>query len=85
MTAVYCAASLSCWEIMKNHRESAKRLFKTFIISGTRSVHMYHRRCWIIYIRTRERLGKVVPVLPLTEHHAMKAQWGSGGTAPPIL
>jgi hypothetical protein len=25
------------------------------------------------------------PVLPLTEHHAMKAYWGSGGTAPPIL
>jgi hypothetical protein len=29
--------------------------------------------------------GKVVPVLPLTEHHAMKAYWGSGGTALPIL
>jgi hypothetical protein len=29
--------------------------------------------------------GKVVPVLPLTEHHAMKAYWGSGGTVPPIL
>jgi hypothetical protein len=28
---------------------------------------------------------KVVPVLPLPEHHAMKAYWGSGGTAPPIL
>jgi hypothetical protein len=28
---------------------------------------------------------KVVPVLPPTEHHAMKAYWGSGGTAPPIL
>jgi hypothetical protein len=24
-------------------------------------------------------------VLPLTEHHALKAYWGSGGTAPPIL
>jgi hypothetical protein len=24
-------------------------------------------------------------VLPLTEHHAMKAYWGIGGTAPPIL
>jgi hypothetical protein len=30
-------------------------------------------------------LSKVVPVLPLTEHHAMKAYWGSVGTAPPIL
>jgi hypothetical protein len=29
--------------------------------------------------------GKVVPVLPLTEHHTMKAYWGSGGTAPPSL
>jgi hypothetical protein len=28
---------------------------------------------------------KVVPVLLLTEHHAMKAFWGSGGTAPLIL
>jgi hypothetical protein len=27
----------------------------------------------------------VVPGLPLTEHHAMKAYWGSGSTAPPIL
>jgi len=29
--------------------------------------------------------GKVFPVLTLTEHHAMKAYWGSGGTVPPIL
>jgi hypothetical protein len=29
--------------------------------------------------------GKVVPVLFLAEHHAMKAYWGSGGTAPLIL
>jgi hypothetical protein len=28
--------------------------------------------------------GKV-PALFLTEHHAMKAYWGSGGIAPPIL
>jgi hypothetical protein len=28
--------------------------------------------------------GKVVPVF-LTEHHAMKAYWGSGGIAPLIL
>jgi hypothetical protein len=29
--------------------------------------------------------GKVVPVLFLTEHNAMKAYWGSGGIAPLIL
>jgi hypothetical protein len=29
--------------------------------------------------------GKVDPVLFLTEHHAMKAYWGSGGTVPLIL
>jgi hypothetical protein len=29
--------------------------------------------------------GKVVPVLFLTEHHAMKTYWGSGGIAPRIL
>jgi hypothetical protein len=28
---------------------------------------------------------KVVPVLFLTEHHAIKAYWGSGGIAPHIL
>jgi hypothetical protein len=29
--------------------------------------------------------GKVLPVLFLTEHHAMKAFWGSGGTVPRII
>jgi hypothetical protein len=29
--------------------------------------------------------GKVVAVLLLPEHHAMKAYWGSGGIAPLIL
>jgi hypothetical protein len=29
--------------------------------------------------------GKVVPVLFLTKHRAMKAYWGSGGIAPLIL
>jgi hypothetical protein len=29
--------------------------------------------------------GKVVPVLFLTKHHAMKAYWGSGCIAPLIL
>jgi hypothetical protein len=28
---------------------------------------------------------KVVPVVFLIEHHAMKAYWGSGGMAPRIL
>jgi hypothetical protein len=28
---------------------------------------------------------KVVPVLFLTEHHTMKAYWGSGGIAPCII
>jgi hypothetical protein len=29
--------------------------------------------------------GKIVPVLFLTEHHAMQAYWGNGGIAPRIL
>jgi hypothetical protein len=33
-----------------------------------------------IYIK-----GKVVPVLLLTEHHAMKAYWGSRSIAPIIF
>jgi hypothetical protein len=39
-----------------------------------------------IYIPRHPALScKVVPVLPLTEHHAMKAYWGSGDVAPTIL
>jgi hypothetical protein len=29
--------------------------------------------------------GKFLSVLFLTEHHAMKANWGNGGLAPRIL
>jgi len=29
--------------------------------------------------------GRVVPVLFLTKHHALKAYWGSGSIAPLIL
>jgi hypothetical protein len=29
--------------------------------------------------------GKVIPMLFLTEHHAMKVYWGNGGIAPFIL
>jgi hypothetical protein len=32
-----------------------------------------------------EVIGKVVPVFFLTEHHAIKTYWGSGGIAPHIL
>jgi hypothetical protein len=33
----------------------------------------------------RKVKGKIVPVLFLTEHHAMRAYWGSGGIATLIL
>jgi hypothetical protein len=39
----------------------------------------------ILGVYEKKVKDKVVPVLPLTEHHAMKAYWGSGSTAPPIL
>jgi len=39
-------------------------------------------KCWIDYIPSP---FKLTDVLSLTEHHAMKAYWGSGDTAPPIL
>jgi hypothetical protein len=35
-------------------------------------------------LQDKVRKGKVFPVL-LTEHHVMKAYWGSGGIAPHIL
>jgi hypothetical protein len=34
---------------------------------------------------TEKGKGKVVPLLFLTDHHAMKACWGSGGISPLIL
>jgi hypothetical protein len=36
-----------------------------------------------IFLKSKGK-GKVVPVL-LTEHHAMKAYWGSGAIVPRIL
>jgi len=38
-----------------------------------------HPLLWV-YITIRD-----APVFPLTEHHAMKAYWGNGGTASPIV
>jgi hypothetical protein len=43
---------------------------------------------WSIYVLTNSTIKgkyKVIPVLFLTEHHAMKAYWGSGGIAPCIF
>jgi hypothetical protein len=39
---------------------------------------------FIILLREKYK-GKVVPVLFLTEHHAMKEYWGSGGIASRIF
>jgi hypothetical protein len=36
-------------------------------------------------IHAYRKKGKVIPVLFLTKHHAMKTYWGSGGIAPLIL
>jgi hypothetical protein len=52
--------------------------------SGVSSFHKVNNAIIIIIIIIKVK-GKVVPVLPITEHHAMKAYWGSGGTAPPSL
>jgi hypothetical protein len=39
----------------------------------------------VALIQTKVKVkSKTVPLLFLTEHHAMKPYWGSGGTAPPI-
>jgi hypothetical protein len=53
---------------------------------------MWNIKCFVILVMngttgivTIEGKVKVVPVLFLTEHHAMKAYWGSGGIAPLIL
>jgi hypothetical protein len=35
--------------------------------------------------RNKKAKGKIVPVLSLTEHHAMKAYWGNKGIAPRML
>jgi len=36
-------------------------------------------------IKVKSKKGKVVPVLFITEHHAMKVYWGSGCIALRIL
>jgi hypothetical protein len=46
--------------------------------------HTAQLKLFMIYLLYKGK-GKVVPVLFLTEHHAMKAYWGSGGIAPFIL
>jgi hypothetical protein len=45
------------------------------------------KECVDLYLHSPVRLHGVIscPCAPLTEHHAMKAYWGSVGTAPPIL
>jgi len=48
--------------------------------------HIFHLILSVYYIRGKGKgKGKDVPLLLLTEHHAMKAYWGSGGTATIIL
>jgi hypothetical protein len=49
---------------------------------SARSPVLYH---WAIPANGGKVKCKVVPVPFLTEHHAMKAYWGSGGVAPRIL
>jgi hypothetical protein len=46
-------------------------------------IHVHQTvQCDVTYIDDK---GKDAPVLFLTEHHAMKAYWGSRGIAPRIL
>jgi hypothetical protein len=50
------------------------------------AVHIFDGSTNVSHMLVKVKVkGKVVPVLPLTEHHAMKVCWGNGGTAPPIL
>jgi len=42
-------------------------------------------RCAGHVARIGDKKGKVIPLLLLTEHHAMKAYWGNAGIAPFIL
>jgi hypothetical protein len=52
-----------------------------YMLPVTFSLVTSHPRNTEFYIK----VSKVVPVLLLTEHHAMMAYWGSGGIAPLIL
>jgi len=53
--------------------------------NNTRHFQVPPLRESLLCTECKVKKGKVVPALTLTEHHAMKAYWGSGGTAPPIL
>jgi hypothetical protein len=39
----------------------------------------------LYYLPDIKGKGKVAPVIFFTEHHAMKAYWGSGGIAPLVI
>jgi hypothetical protein len=58
---------------------------KGFHAEGDEHLTFLGRSCATALQGRKRKKCKVVPVLPLTEHRAMKAYWGSGGTAPPIL
>jgi hypothetical protein len=55
--------------------------FKRYIVLTIETVKLLHQ---LVPGPVKLR-GKVVPVHFLTEHHAKKAYWGSGGIAPFIL
>jgi hypothetical protein len=85
---------LPCWE--SNHGLSVRSLVTILaelprLLKKTKLSVLFTLFCLIYLLedakcRTKKgEKGKVVSVFPLTEHHAMKAYWGNGGTAPPIL
>jgi hypothetical protein len=62
--------------------------FSGFVNSCVFGEDLYRRtalRNFGLELGQRKGKGKVVPVIFLTDHHAMKAYWGSGGVAALIL
>jgi hypothetical protein len=57
-------------------------ILKHYILVSTAFTYLH---CNSACFGTKLEDIKVVPVLPLTEHHAIKPYWGSGGTDPHIL
>jgi hypothetical protein len=74
------------WCSLKKHRDNFTLLplfcFGEQNYRGWIRVVVSVIQCNIFNLQGR---GKGVPVLLLTEHHAMKAYWGSGGIVPLIL
>jgi hypothetical protein len=70
-------------EILRTTAKNLSSIAVNLTKIGTEYVPNISKECY--YVTNLLGKGKFVPLLFLTEHHAMKAYWGSRSIAPCIL